>query len=478
MRVKLAFAILVIIGIIACFYMPAKVIEFATSVYMNTASPYSMGWMGTSILYNKLQDANFTVYVAEDEQQFLQALTKGGTVLIIAPDHPIPYSLAEQIFNAWIIGKANVMVFDENTTSNTLLRKIGLYIDGRALLYPGLTKTAGFPPAEIIEMNGSRVLVRLNWASFIVPNNITSIVTRYDFIRNAKIIGEALGAIDLNDNGKIDPGEEYISTYPVGALITSHTNTFFFVFTDSYPVLNAAFEINYTLSQVMLEYVEKISNNTSTKTIIIPNFLYNRNYYRLKVPFHPALLLVYAAKYTSIADNYFERILGTSIYIKTGIATLILLLSVLAFIRIFGGIKREDIVPSPRRELVSLIEILGPSTKTLKGHEKDVVVSIWKFIDEVYYTLFDLHLEELIYDPSKIHDIAGRLGMDENKLRTTLYEMYRIYRKAIGESRFPTIINWRTTLKRFINMGEMLLEPTGYTLIGRKGYRDIAYLIK
>ncbi len=478
MRMKLVLAILIIIGIIACFYIPAKVIEFATSVYMNTASPYSMGWMGTSILYNTLQDANFTIYVAEDEQQFIQALTKGGTVLIIAPDHPIPYSLAEQIFNAWIAGKANVVVFDENTTSNTLLRKIGLYIDGRALLYPGLTKTPGFPPAEIIEINGSRILARLNWASFIVPNNITSIVARYDFIRSAKIIGEALGSIDINDNGKIDPGEENIGTYPVGALITSRVNTLFFVFTDSYPVLNAAFETNYTLSQVMLEYIEKISNNTSTKTIIIPNFLYNRDYYRLKAPFHPALLLVYAAKYTSIADNYFERILGVSIYIKTGIATLILLLSVLAFIRIFGGIKREDIEPSPRRELVSLIEILGPSSKILKGHEKDVIVSIWKFIDEVYYMLFDLRLDELVYEPDKIRDIASRLGMDENKLKTTLYEMYKIYRKATGESRFPIIINWRTTVKKFINMGEILLEPTGYTLTGRKGYRDIAYFIK
>ncbi len=478
MRMKLVLAILIIIGIIACFYIPAKVIEFATSVYMNTASPYSMGWMGTSILYNTLQDANFTVYVAEDEQQFTQALTKGGTVLIIAPDHPIPYSLAEQIFNAWIAGKANVVVFDENTTSNTLLRKIGLYIDGRALLYPGLTKTPGFPPAEIIEINGSRILARLNWASFIVPNNITSIVARYDFIRSAKIIGEALGSIDINDNGKIDPGEENIGTYPVGALITSRVNTLFFVFTDSYPVLNAAFETNYTLSQVMLEYIEKISNNTSTKTIIIPNFLYNRDYYRLKAPFHPALLLVYVAKYTSIADNYFERILGVSIYIKTGITTLILLLSVLAFIRIFGGIKREDIEPSPRRELVSLIEILGPSSKILKGHEKDVIVSIWKFIDEVYYMLFDLRLDELIYESDKIRDIASRLGMDENKLKTTLYEMYKIYRKATGESRFPIIINWRTTVKKFINMGEILLEPTGYTLTGRKGYRDIAYFIK
>ncbi len=478
MRMKLVLAILIIIGIIACFYIPAKVIEFATSVYMNTASPYSMGWMGTSILYNMLQDANFTVYVAEDEQQFTQALTKGGTVLIIAPDHPIPYGLAEQIFNAWIAGKANVVVFDENTTSNTLLRKIGLYIDGRALLYPGLTKTPGFPPAEIVEINGSRILARLNWASFIVPNNITSIVTMYDFIRSAKIIGEALGSIDINDNGKIDPGEENIGTYPVGALITSRVNTLFFVFTDSYPVLNAAFETNYTLSEVMLEYIEKISNNTSTKTIIIPNFLYNRDYYRLKVPFHPALLLVYAAKYTSIADNYFERILGVSIYIKTGIATLILLLSVLAFIRIFGGIKREDIEPSTRRELISLIEILGPSTKILRGHEKDVIVSIWKFIDEVYYMLFDLHLDELIYESNKIRDIASRLGMDENKLKTTLYEMYKIYRKATGESKFPIIINWRTTVKKFINMGEMLLEPTGYTLIGRKGYRDIAYFIK
>ncbi len=478
MRMKLALTILIIIGIIACFYVPAKIIEFASSVYMNTASPYSLGWMGTSILYNKLQNANITVYVAEDEHQFLQALSRGGTVLIIAPDHAIPYSLAEQIFNTWITGKANIVIFDENTTSNTLLRKTGLYIDERAILYPGLAQSVGFPPAEIIEPNGSRILVRLNWASFIVPNNVTSIASKYNYVKYVRTIGEALGVIDINDNGKIDPGEEYISTYPVGVLITSRANTLFFVFTDSYPVLNAAFEINYTLSQVMLEYIEKISNNTSTKTVIIPNFLYNRDYYRLKVPFYPALLLVYAAKYTSIADNYFERILGTSIYIKTGIATLILLLSVLTFIRIFGGIKREDIEPSPRRELVSLIEILGPSTKILKGREKDVVVSIWKFIDEVYYTLFDLHLEELIHEPSKIRDIAGRLGIDENKLKTTLYEMYRMYRKAIGESRFPIIINWRTTLKRFINMGEMLLEPTGYTLIGRKGYRDIAYLIK
>ncbi|NPA98868.1 MAG: hypothetical protein GXO43_05765 [Crenarchaeota archaeon] len=478
MRMKLVIVILAIIGIIACFYVPAKIIEFATSVYMNTASPYSIGWMGTSILYNKLQDDNFTVYVAEDQQQFIQALSKGGTILIVAPDHPIPYDLADIIFKSWVNGKANIIVFDENTTTNPLLRKYGIYIDGRALLYPGLTQAQGFPPAEILEVNGSRVLARLNWASFLVPKNITSIVSKYTFINNARIIGEALGIVDLNDNGKIDPNEDNMGTYPVGAIITGSSGRTLFVFTDSYPVLNAAFQMNYSLTPVMLQYIEKISNTTSSRTIIIPNFLYNRDYYRLKVPFHPALLLVYAAKYTSIADSYFEHILATSIYIKTGIATLILLLAVLAFIKIFGGIKREDLEPTPRRELISMIEITGPSTEAVKGHEKDIVVSIWKFIDDVYYTLFDTHLEDIIKDPAKIPDIAGRLGIDEEKFKTYLYEMYKIYMKALGKSRFPIILNWRTTLKRFVNMGEMLLEPTGYTLIGRKGYRDVAYLIK
>gem|GEM_PF-5165724 len=470
--------ILAVIGIIACFYVPAKIIEVATSFYMNTASPYSIGWMGTSILYNKLQEDNFTVYVAEDRHQLLQALNKGGTILIIAPDHPIPYDLADTIFNSWINGKANIIVFDENTTSDPLLRKYGIYIDGRALLYPGLSQTQGFPPAEIIEVNGSRVLARLNWASFLIPKNVTSIVSKYAFIRNARIIGKALGIIDLNDNGKIDPNEGAMSTYPVGAIITGSSGRTLFVFTDSYPVLNAAFQMNYSLTRVMLQYIEKISNTTSSKTIIIPNFLYNRDYYRLKVPFHPALLLVYAAKYTSIADNYFEHILATSIYVKTGIAMLILLLAVLVFIKIFGGIKREDLEPTPRRELVSMIEIMGPSTEAMKGREKDIVVSIWKFINDVYYTLFDIHLDDIVKDPAIIPDIARRLGIDEEKFKMYLYKMYRIYMKALGKTKFPIILNWRSTLKRFINMGEMLLEPTGYTLIRRKGYRDVAYLIK
>jgi len=125
-----------------------------------------------------------------------------------------------------------------------------------------------------------------------------------------------------------------------------------------------------------------------------------------------------------------------------------------------------------------MIEIMGPSTEAMKGREKDIVVSIWKFINDVYYTLFDIHLDDIVKDPAIIPDIARRLGIDEEKFKMYLYKMYRIYMKALGKTKFPIILNWRSTLKRFINMGEMLLEPTGYTLIRRKGYRDVAYLIK
>ena len=166
MRLYLFIFFLIIIAILSTFYMPASLLKVEASIYNNTASPYCIDWMGTNMFVEELKNNNITVDIVDEPSNLENSLKKGGLIVVIAPDKPIPINESLLIKKYLDNGTISIAVFDENITSNNLLEQLGIAIDGRLLLDPYTPNSPYYPITEINLSNFSGI-VRLNWASYI-----------------------------------------------------------------------------------------------------------------------------------------------------------------------------------------------------------------------------------------------------------------------------------------------------------------------
>ncbi len=304
-RFGLFLVLLAVIGIIACFYVPTMSMSIASKIYARTTSPCNLDWMGTSTFKSLLEDLGYKVIVVDEWSELYKLLKKGGLLVFIAPDKPIPYSVSREIFKLVESGTIDLLVADENITSNNLINLFGLNIAGHAVLVRGITPVGDeivspFPrvvlysdiqdvvytlenyytlssPYGDIELkryypisstNGTYVL-RLNWISnidFILPFNTTSIVSgplRIDYY----IISYTRGFIDYNDDGLLDAMElDRYRELVVGVWATVNNSSKVIVLSDSFIFTNQALQGNNSLYK---EYVINLidSINVRNRTI-------------------------------------------------------------------------------------------------------------------------------------------------------------------------------------------------------------------
>ncbi len=476
MRLKLFLIFLLIIGILASFYLPATIVKVSIAVYGSSASPYNYNWSGTSLLVDKLRAENISVIVTNSIGDLRREIERGGLILIVAPDKPLNGTPVDLIVDGFRRGLISLAVFDENVTSNNLLRFFGYLIDGRTLLDPYTRGEPYYPIAEIVDVNGSKHVVRLNWAS-IVKHGITSNISVREEVF---CIGN--GVLDYNDNGVLDDFETYTAypKYTVG-VIGEYVNSTLLIYSDSYPLLNAAITSNYTGSKIIIEYLVSIARSKGSR-IIIPNIFYRSRNIGVKAPFHVGILFILVANFLKWLDSFIDSVIIANDFLNT----LFILLTIISLSLFFRFLFRVGTYgsyePSPIDEVVYLSEI--PVTRLLitrryvKGREKRLIISYWNIIHTIYSRSFGVDLVETISKGVKADYLASRLGIDQDKLLKELKWLYKVYLEASGRKRALPFISWRHRLTNYINKVEWLLNMSGYTITGRKGYRNVFYYIK
>ena len=519
-RLKLFMLILSLIGIIACFYVPAVSMNITAKLYTGTASPYNIDWMGTSTFKEILVEKGYKVIVVDEWSRLYTCIKKGDLVVIIAPDRPLTISESVYLYNLVLNGTIDLLVADENTTSNNLLRLFGLNITGYAVLVESLassekTSSSPFPRTVMypstsgvvyavidyrvysenntvfilkklypVRTTGKKYVFRLNWASdieFTTPALVNTSSPAYNtYLLNITycITGYTRGFLDYNDNGVIDISEapSFNTRYTsVWAIVNNRSRVI--VFSDSFLFTNQALEMNNT---VYREYIEDLidSINASSRRILILNNIYSITKKSIGIPYHPSIILYFLASILVSVNNVITSLVSKNtffalIYSSSLVVTLSLMLVYMTSYKRFV----EQSVSSVDETRIITETIVRKSVLEGKGDPRETINGLWSILEYSTRKLLGYSIADVARDTSLVKKFSRDTGIEPRKLEKIVRWLYSIYLKSLGKRRFPIVLSWSRVLKKYINYSEYILEHMGYTLTRKKGYRGIEAIL-
>lgn len=466
LRIGIFLFFLVIIGLLASFYTPAVIVRVKTYLYRGSSSPYNTEWSGTSILLSVLREKGVEVVITENDREFINELSRGGLLLVIAPDYSFEKENIEIIHKLLSNGTINLAVFDENTTMNNVIREYGVEVIGKAILDPLNPYEPGYPRSVVYGLHNEAVLYRLNWGS---PLNIS------DKGYNVSVISIAFGVLDLNDNGMID--ELKLGPYVIGVIINTSVSGIL-VFGDSYPLLNDAFIRNISATNIFIDYLIWLASMSKNR-IIIPNQLYRINTVVLKTPFHISLLFLILAQYLKNIDYFLDNIFIKYRYIELTVlfASFLALLALLKYLSGVRNVIDYNLSPVKRYRFLigSIITRSVIDKNILGGKEKDLITRYWNILSIVYKNIKNIDFSKLFAEEK--YDVLSRYGFSKKDLGDLKW-LYKVYVKIREKKFLPLIIRWRPTLFKYVVLVEKYLNMLGYTIMNKSGYRDVSTIIK
>ncbi len=518
-RFKLFMLILILIGIIACFFVPVVSINITAELYSGTASPYNLDWMGTTAFKDILVEKGYKVFIVDDWSKVSRLVENDSLLVFIAPDKPIPLSISKEVFKLVVDKRVNLLIADENDTSNNLLNMFGLRVTGHAILVGGKTETgemvsSPFPRTvmypgtgdtkyilenySIVKYNyikfllkryypvktiGKRYVFRLNWASNIeftkplVTDNTSSINMSINI--SYYIVGYTRGFLDYNDSGLLEVDElNSFGEKITGLWVVVNNSSKIVVYSDSFIFTNQALESNNTVyKEYVLDLIESL--NIGSKKVIIFNGFYNLLKQRITVPYHPSIVLYFLATFLKTANDVITGLVNKHVFSAFifSIALISILTIMLAYMtssrkyrEVSVGIVDETRVISETVIKKSVIEGKGvDARKTIQG--------IWKILNYSAKKMLGYNVRDALINRELMIDFSKTIGVEEEKLSKTLGWLYSVYLKSIGKKRLPIILSWNRALRKYINYSEYILEHMGYTITREAGYRGVESIL-
>ncbi|MCD6324604.1 MAG: hypothetical protein J7L55_05820 [Desulfurococcales archaeon] len=499
-RFKLFTMILIVIALVASLYAPTQTLKLEQKFFGGTASPHNTGYMGTSELVTLLKGLGCEVVIAENEQDFINALSEGGLGIIIAPDRPVPADLSSKLLDLFKEGRASFLIADENTTSNYLIMTLtpGLVIDGRAVFSVNKEKLAYSPfPSALMATKLNETLtnpvltlvdvfeLRLNWASFIkpVPQGLTP-----EWVVGHYVIGVTAGVIDFNNNGRLDAEDlkfESIATQGKGHMYedvaveaVSRSGSKVLIFSDSFPFTNQALTPQ---DSVYRAYVTQLFRNlVKADRVVICDFLYRTGVKAAGIPYHPAMLLYFAASAFKLLDSVITSAVSTNSFLAVTESIAIILLLTYLISKGLGFGNYRTVEPSPVEE-VDIIAETEVRRAVLTGEAvkkpKEAVKGLWDVLNYVLRQLYGFGVEDVLRDEHLLKGFSEALNTDPEALKSRLSWLVKVSRKASGKAHLPVIISWKRALRKYAELTEQVLEPLGYTIMRRGGLRGVESVI-
>ncbi len=518
----------------ASLYVPTSVIKLTADMYEGTASPHNNDYLGTSSFINLLKKLNYSVEIAETQQDFMSRLKKGSLAVVIAPDRKAPPPLINALLQAYKTGKANVLIADENITSNNVLKALAnVEVDGRAVFsyepeikgkrtpFPeavmtpylsegnyqtvmysisqqSLNKTRVYLTLKLMvpSINTSHITLRLNWASFIKPSH--NALTPY-WVKGYFLLGVTIGYIDLNNDGKLQNSEiinqpETVTAKAAietgnysrtpapflieGLAIPSKDGSLLLVFSDSFFFTNQA--LAHKSSPYTMYLTKLLSNPLLHREAVICDCLYQIAPKTLKIPYHPAVLMYLATSMLHLIDSKATQAIQESPLISLSVAIVLVLITTLLISKAVGGRSYVHVTPSGVEE-VSVIAETEVKKSLLKGgpvrNPKETVESTWEILNYVFKRVLGHTADEILKNDEVLAHTAQTLGVGIGSFKEDLKWLQKIYYKAVGRSLFPLIISWRRALRKYIILSDKVLSYVGYTLLRKGGLKRIESIL-
>ncbi|MEM1607937.1 MAG: hypothetical protein QXG81_01485, partial [Ignisphaera sp.] len=385
-------------------------------------------------------------------------LLRGGDrclYIVISPEIGYNNSDAATIVNSLRECKhASVLIADESTYSNSLLRELGSSI-----------RVAG--SIIIDNVNGPYVYTFIT-----IPSNSSNNMTYYlrlDIASKLLVNGGQVHVVGYAETGDVVAAEE-----------VSELGIHVFVIGDGSIFLNQVLESNITsyrdFAIALIDYLCKF--DASCRIVLdgsrypgaTPESLHSMVYMysdpiTLALSFiarllHPATWLPPAIEFS---NNVFRSI--SSVYSLSVIVSLIITVAVYMFLK-----RRIFIVADQRLEEQKEIEsyVTGDLRDAiLRGRiklSKQDFETLFSIVNTVTQTLYGLELcDERLLSVIPKRDAAEKY----------LNRMCKLYKKALGRSFLPIVLSWNRTTAKMIRESEEFLSMLGQTIYGEKGVEYI-----
>ncbi len=497
---------ILLVALVASIYSAPKSL-LINIAFKGTPSPYNTNWVGSSDLYKLLEKENYTVYAPLSWSQLLDDIGKSpGRIVVlvfISPDYPITRDEAEALENtlreAGVEHGFSLLVADENTTSNNVLRKTGIMVTGQIIKGPGgsvydlafLSIPSGMKFSLNGTLEGQGQSIRLNnvypltlsIASTVATNHTSDAIISRDYMNNV-----------------------------VGVYYTPGTNTglpyrHIAVFGDGTIFLNTAIRHsteNENYTSFILDLFRDLSDYTdpSNVTVIIDSSHYYspikniggsnvknmaESYVKLPLPLmlHPAILTYFLLLLEKTGENQLITYLREMPLLGVPVVGLA---AYIAYRLLKMGFPYSYVDDDEEREVreVSVLtqskfrETLVSSRKLRKKDAREALYNLYYTMNMVLKDHLSVTLEELAGDPEKAEMAARVLGLDPLFLSGFARWMVLFRDKYEGKRRFtPIIISWKRTLERRAGEAEVILEKLGFTLgESREGLKGVEYGVR
>ncbi len=506
MRFKTFLIGLLLVALVASIYSAPKSL-LVNVAFKGTPSPYNTNWLGSSDLYKLLEKENYTVYAPLSWSQLLDDVKKspGRTVVLvfISPDYPIARDEAEALENtvkaSRVVHRFSLLVADENTTSNNILRKTGIMITGHIIKGPGgsvydlaflsIPSRMKFPLNSTLERQGQSIRpntvypLTLSIASTVATNHTSNAIISRDYMNN--IVGV------------------YYTPSTSSGLLYSHVA----VFGDGTIFLNTAIRHstkNENYTGFILNLFKDLSDYTDPNnvTVIIDSSHYYspikniggsnaknmvESYVKLPLPLmlHPAILIYFLLLLEKTGENQLITYLGEMPLLGMPVVGLV---AYIAYRLLKMGFPYSYVDDDEDREVreVSVLtqskfrETLVSSRKLRKKDAREALYNLYYTMNMVLKDHLSVTLEELARDPEKAEMTARVIGLDPLFLSGFARWMVLYRDKYEGKRRLtPIIIYWKRTLERKAGEAEIILEKLGFTLgESREGLKGVEYGVR
>lgn len=428
------------------------------------ASPLSPLQYGTSTLY-QIARSKYDTRVVLDLSELDSVGGSHCVYIVISPSHPITWSESRIIVSKLLqrCDSIAILVADEETTSNTLLKYINSSIEvlgNRVLSIGNLTPY----PRAVMELDGNAYAVVLDLASEVAGG------TPFGTVDGAAIVDRDAAFLQTPSYYK------YKSRVCVASRERVSDRIDVAVVGDGSIFLNQVLNSNTTLYRVFTEkLLDTLCNGFRTCTILLDamhsraidirdlgkviaglspqDLLYIYMVYILTL-LHPAIWLPPAI---ATIDRLFPYLFREPVvYISIPLLTI----AILYILRRGETILRDE----PLKEQSEIELYIAPELRRaivegrIKLSSRDFI-NLYTMVNTVFRNLIGVGL-----DDSRFPDYVGRYVGAERCSRYWKF-MNRYYRRALRKSLWPPIVLWRRVVRRATEESESMLNMLGSSLI-------------
>ncbi|WP_048163038.1 DUF4350 domain-containing protein [Thermogladius calderae] len=437
------------------------------------AAPFNTGEIGTSSLVEMLRERYGSVYVITNLSELANLPLSGSCLFVtVSPERPYTEAESNEILSSLARCRdIKLLIADENTTSNALLKAAGaplrvaevvVLVQQSGLLrlvYDPSTRQY-LPPYPVSRFNvaGKVYDVVLDIASYINVSGGNATVFGEYYVGNKTLVSGAVAWSSISLDGQ----KRDVETV---------------VLSDGSVFLNQVIDRNETYRQFALDLFQSICGTGGCQIVFdasrytpipLTDIMNDINGITPLYVSFPTLLgmiianLIHPSTWFAPLLDYSNSLLKEALQNQLVASVFSVLLALLAFVYFSRGESFIRDRPMGEERLVEVAYAANIREEIVRGKlklGKEDFKSLYELVDQVMLSVYGLGLKDA--------DLVKRLSevTGPEKARRYVDAMNKLYGKATGARRTPIVLSWHRTVLKYARESDEVLSKIGVSLM-------------